>query len=139
MTTEPERSVYIVTEGEYSSYHIVAVFDSQRHAAAYAKMRQAEYSFSSYRVEEWPLYKAGSQAPVLTTIYVATATINKAGEVVSRNSSSRQDWIPPGSRSWRWNPRAKLEPEVWGVSEAEVEKALSDWIAEIQAWRAGIT
>lgn len=48
--------VWIVTEGEYSDYHIERVFLNKDHAEAYAEVRRTgghHYSDDSVKVEEW--------------------------------------------------------------------------------------
>ena len=47
-------SVYIVTEGEYSDYHVEAVFSTESAAEAYVKKRDG-VDYRTYRVEEYDM------------------------------------------------------------------------------------
>ena len=47
--------VYIVTAGEYSEYHICAVFATREEAEAYIKAHEHEYYAGSYTVNEYDI------------------------------------------------------------------------------------
>lgn len=54
-------NVYIVTQGEYSSYHIVAVFRNREAAEAYADQYVSKHYWpaevETFEVEDWPATK----------------------------------------------------------------------------------
>jgi hypothetical protein len=50
------KSVYIVTQGSYSDYHIAAVFSNKSMAEAWVALKQGNARFSDpYEIEKWPL------------------------------------------------------------------------------------
>lgn len=49
------KNVYVVTRGEYSGYHIVAVFEKKEDADKFVAVRNDIYSYDKDQVEEYEL------------------------------------------------------------------------------------
>jgi len=50
-----KKIIYIVTEGEYSDYGIVAIFSTKEKAQNFISITAAPDDLSDYEIEEWPL------------------------------------------------------------------------------------
>jgi len=74
------RMAYVVTSGEYSNYHIVAVFTDGGAAKDHVALRNesARYSWDRLRVEEFPLNGA---APQTFDMVVAVAQVPRDGAI----------------------------------------------------------
>jgi|WetSurMetagenome_2_1015567.scaffolds.fasta_scaffold15523_12 hypothetical protein len=124
--------VYVVTEGSYSDYHIVAVFRDRKEAETFVGSNVDE-------IEEYELYE---KQPVRQVVYYAKA------ESPDWNVEERS-WV-----AWPWDsyyglsrpvadewPQQGLWPRrvtVHGSDMGEVRMALYDRIAKIKAEQEGI-
>lgn len=50
------NKIYIITSGEYSDYHIVAVFKDKKKAEFYAEMQEKLHPYEYYYVDEREFY-----------------------------------------------------------------------------------
>ena len=143
------KNVYIVTEGMYSDYSILAVFTSEADAQAHADRLNNDmlvsFGVSAAQVEEWPLYPAG-KLPVLHVEYGLTVWLRANGSEQSRNDWTRTYYATPPL------PTRQVDVEVFdhrlmGVCQliarastaALAEKAMQDRVAMLRAEIAGIT
>lgn len=72
--------VYIVTEGEYSDYHIEACFTTKKQAERYIKNSMAVGDFFSYTgkdIEEWELDGSTKIVDVINVWFTFTSPLSK--------------------------------------------------------------
>lgn len=72
--------VYIVTEGEYSDYHIDACFSTKKQAEQFIKNSKAVDDFCSYTgytIEEWELDGSTKIVDVINVFFTFTSPLSK--------------------------------------------------------------
>lgn len=97
--------VYVVTAGEYSGYHIAAVFTDKDLAYRYASLKTLQETYYEYDVEEWDTDEVKMEAikneeeEILPTMYYR-CTFSKHGflregrDIVPRQKPApiRKEW-----------------------------------------------
>ena len=63
---EMEKKIYLVTAGDYSSYHVEAVFSEKRGAELFAATKNDSDDWEEYRIEEYELDPAKFDGSVKT-------------------------------------------------------------------------
>lgn len=62
MSKRFELHVWIVTTGEYSDFHICAVFSSEARAKEYAKRFESKADYTGFFIDKWPVNPLGHKA-----------------------------------------------------------------------------
>lgn len=142
--------VYVVTSGEYSDYHIVAVFTNEEQAEKYADSLGLRRGYAEASVEEYDLNPA---VPDVRRYHFAQ--VDHEGEVERTGSF----WAVPGSKQTRADVTTRMGevrreereeytlthraqiPSVYAVSdrsEGAAVKAARDILAKWKAQREGV-
>ena len=80
------KTIYLVTEGEYSDYHICGAFSSQKLADAYVKWMARSYD--NYRVEIFPINE------VTRSDYSIVVEVSEGGNILSTRQTTKSDSSP---------------------------------------------
>lgn len=122
--------VYLVTDGEYSDYHVSAVFAERSAAKAFIKI-------DGGRIEVWD---ALSEVPAQGQWYVIEEISTQKG--VGRRTELHWPWESPsyfGHRRRAWNySKWQYGERAWGMNERAVEKAWTEQHMTIEAREAGL-
>lgn len=94
--TEP-RMIYVVSEGVYSDYHVVAMFEDKSLAEGYAQIRSRDRGYDDAEVEEWPLLTA---MPKKVTTYQHSASVYLDGSVREDRRWTSEEWDHEHDRYW---------------------------------------
>lgn len=134
--------IWAVTQGSYSDYHIVAIFEDEITAEAWASACKSDASCrDEMTVEDFSFVPAGSEPQIYETWY-ARCDLDDSG-VSNERVRVERDFIfsgyPPDKRPkatyWYRNYQGenKYELSITGATEQIVLKALSDrkarWLA----------
>jgi hypothetical protein len=84
--------VYVVTEGDYSDYHIVAVFTTEEVAEEYAKKRNEKNGYESARVEDYEVNESSATMPHWFVRMFRDGTVERV--------QSEGDDLPTPADSW---------------------------------------
>ena len=142
MTEEPMKTVYVITAGEYSDYHIMRVYDdedeAERFVAAWNGLNPGYGNEAS--IEDWEVGVPaetvegpgweGRWSPELhgtTKLYPESFKIR--GDVWVSSEENRKAWV---------HLRTNSGVIVHGFSREHVEKVLYDTVAQVKAENAGI-
>jgi len=120
--------VWGISAGEYSDYHVIAIY-TEREAAE----RAASLVGEEARVEPFPL----NRLPVDVEEYVVTVGLD--GEELSRTTMSHNErWLNiEDDRAWAWESRRAVRGgSVRGYDQAL--KAARDKLAQMKAVREGL-
>lgn len=133
MTTPPRgvggvghvSTIYVVTAGEYSEYHICGVFDRQEKAEAYIAYQSSRNKYLRTEIEEWTLnatYDEISRGLTLFAVAFADATKGDAtaAEHVSADVES-ESFFAFGSGTG-----ARYTALVWAKDEASALKIANE-------------
>lgn len=104
-------SVYIVTQGTYSDYHIVGVFITQEHAQALVDLYPATLEREKMDIEEWPLEDT-PPTPVGMAAYSVSMEATGAASRVER--SVNQIWAAQNAHTLVYNNGRERVP--WMVT-----------------------
>ena len=110
--------VYIVTRGEYSDYHICAVFTKRKDAAKYIERtkRVDDWLSEEKRIETWPLDQPPEEW-VLTLVWMDDAL-----NVLRTYQSSG---VEDKAGFYAWGNLSGKAPELgWHVATDSVERAV---------------
>ena len=129
--SEP-KTVYMVTDGEYSDYRIRAVFELQ------ADAEQAQQAGLGDDVAAIVLYAAGAPLPAKQTIWLASCYLNPGNHRVTAFSqevwSCDPDWLRsdrPVVEEWRSPTGGSVQATAH--TEEAARKAAADRAAKIRA------
>jgi hypothetical protein len=139
------NTVFIVTAGEYSAYHIVACFENREAAEAAVKIynREGGYStgkgtdFLAAKIEEWPMLPDATR----TTEHIYQVIVDPEYGGPREWATSQVLWGPASesvAESLGWNSDKVVG--VWGraLTPARAKKITQDRAAELKAREAGI-
>lgn len=101
--------VYIVTEGVYSDYHIVAAFADKDLAEGYAQIRKSTRSYDDPEVEVWPILTA---MPKRVTTYMHSASVYLDGSVREDRRWTNEDWDHEVDEYWSNRLKRRSRPVV---------------------------
>ena len=131
--------VYAVERGEYSDYHVVAMFTTRDAAQQAIDSLTAKYG--DERVVEWEVY---SEVPTPYVIY----TKEFYGGQVQERELTRDGWEDPrgyyvgrwgrGLGFGKWTNSWGRCYRYWGTDKARVHKAFDDYHAQRLAEQAGV-
>lgn len=131
-----QRTVYVVTEGEYSGYHIEAVFDDRMLAEDYID-RRSPSSWKRWRIEE---YLINALAPINGMILYQTIFDADESEPYYVEFADAEDISEFGDQPVvrPWGP-GRLVVMVLARDEAHARKIAQDKRAEYLAAEFGIS
>lgn len=141
-------TVYIVTTGSYSDYHVDRVFAREADAAAYAALhRDGDAAVEAYAVaERVPAHRTCHQMAQSLTSPTALAPLEDYSWRVFEGEPE-YDWTRPRVDVWPAGAEDALgRPRFWQIVRVVVRctdrdlalKALHDRVAAIQARAAGL-
>lgn len=79
-TSRERRTIYVVTDGAYSDYQILEVFESKEHAEAFAAEGQKESRLNHRTVEDYVMWPA--DRPLIEVLRM-TCSVDNSGRVVN--------------------------------------------------------
>ena len=134
-------TIYIVTEGEYSAYHIAAAFSSRDAAERYAELECIHRGpYPSVEVGEYPLYDT---LPPLTITYTAVWLERHAGgtgirvtKVASWGEGAQPPHRPEVTERDTYDGRRRIS--AVGDSEEAVRRSVADRVAAYLAHKEGV-
>lgn len=128
--------VYLVTEGEYSSYHVCAAFSTEEKAKEAAALLRDGY------IEEFELDPASPHPPGLRFWDVL---MNGDGTVVHARMQSVDLATQTKENACPWSERGKWSFDIWAKDEGHAIKianerriqmlASGDWMMTWEEWR----
>lgn len=139
------KSMFCVSRGSYSDYRVLAVFEDEADANAWAAAMSGSGSYDEPQVEEMILVEKG-EAPRRVTTYRRSIEFWDNGKIDDQGIHSHTDWAidsyegPPPVRPHLRFVRAPCHHnaggrlDIRGSSAESVDKVGNDRIA---AWRAG--
>ena len=121
------EKVYIVTSGEYSDYHIDAVFSTRKKAEEYVDAHG-----SDYRVEEYPVDDAGVKKN--ESIWLVSVSW-KTGEVISANPEDFDEYYADkeGTVQYQRGFDNHLDFVLKSDSMARAKKVVSERFMQVKA------
>lgn len=129
------QTIYVLTEGSYSDYHIIGVYSTEE-LAKEAK----EFAYPYADIEEYPLNQIPDHPPGMKAWHVSICN----GVLKSANQTSinyfdvrEHEYIHEVSK---YNPERKVFFNVccWAVDKEHAEKIALDKYYQHQAQQAGI-
>lgn len=135
------RTVWAVSEGEYSDYHVLAIFERKEDAEAWQKERGVTETYDESRVQRFPFLAAG-EVPQRVNYVQLSAEVLEDGSVREKDPRWTSDWddfdVPQEGRAWgrTWSAPAYgrgLAISVRARTEDLARKALADRIANAKA------
>lgn len=106
-TSSDNMKVYVVTEGDYSDYHIEAIFSEKDQAEKYIALHTSR-CFTDWQIEEWE---------------VDATHIDGEVKMLYRYSA----YFKRDSKSFRWTYKTDVEGGITGKAVAdEIKKEQSD-------------
>ena len=132
-----QRTVYVVTEGEYSDYHIEAVFDDRMLAEDYID-RRSPSRWKRWRIEE---YLINALAPINGMILYRAIFDADESEPYYVEFADTDDIATFGNQPVvrPWGPLGRLVVMVLARDEAHARKIAQDKRAEYLAAEFGIS
>jgi hypothetical protein len=101
------KEIYIVTDGDYSDYHIIGVWESRKKAQSWVKeyKRNNEWNWGDPRIEEWPLEDDPEFAEFRRATALWCVEMTEAGDVKScyelpHSDSSPAELRAPARSGW---------------------------------------
>ena len=93
---EGKEFIYIVTQGSYSSYNILAVFKTEDEAGQFVALFKDDYDMP--RIEPWP---TGDPSYIYETMHLFQYGMDKDGQLTwctpeTENDGTREDHITKG-------------------------------------------
>ena len=137
---QSEKRVYILTEGDYSDYHIIAVFSDKARAIEFMKRRRSDLTdeqIEEYFVEEWPLdIDVTPQGQWLAVCYLWD------------EFATSIEYVEPHERRWedvqkapyvqKWPREGREAIYASARTKEATERALYDYVAQWKAQQVGI-
>lgn len=121
------ENVYIVTDGDYSDYSILAVFTSIERAEQYCVYHKLLSKYNDPKIEVWPLDMDLSRAERGETLY-------RFYGMKDRCMASPMHVIEPEFVDWFGADDNKyLHGYMWADSEERVVKVVAEKVAQILA------
>ena len=133
--------VYIVTQGEYSDYHIVTVFTNRRDAEVYCAMQnRGNIDYWGYSISE---YNIGEVAypPDVKIGYLFAMGVNGRMRLVGTFTKriGKNVIVPNVVRAETDCYGTEYEVGVMATSREQAEKIAQDLIAKYKAEKEGVT
>lgn len=128
-----QRTVYLVSRGKYSEYHIVGIYDSKALAERVRDLMGGDRDGDRAGVQEWTLNEppASAYPPGLVRWSVSVYDDGRTTAQHIPADDSDQDDAP-----YRWG--REWEVLVWAPDEATARKIGQDRIAQHRVEREGI-
>lgn len=130
-----KRTVYVVTDGSYSDYHVILVCEDEATAKAYADRTRAQ-------VEEYDYYPSGSEIR-RRVVYVTQIQGNRDEKLWTYD---RTEIIPDGEAEECFSPAELNSPGTrgWrlvssGTDKERTIKSVADKYSEMKARTEGLT
>lgn len=135
------KTAYVVTEGSYSDYHVLAVFEDEADADKWVQLYNQGERWEDARVEEFTFFEKGKM-PERVRFVSLWAEVKEDGSVDERDASWKEKWtagysedIPPKGRAVgrTWNAPAwgrGLAITVSARTEDVARKALHDRVTQ---------
>ena len=125
--------IYVVTEGDYSDYHIEACFSTKKKAQEYIKnSKKVNESYYYPRIEEWELDSNSDIVDVISLFFTFTSPLSKRTHEEKIETRIDQD-----VRSQVYNYRDKIDLygcdlEILSITEvANPNKTIEEEIARL--------
>jgi hypothetical protein len=124
-------SIYVLTEGSYSDYHIVGVYSTKELA------EEAQSLYNSSQIEEYDLDNIPEHPPGMSAWFVVISDGKLDGIYASQVSPFDQT-VPRESEYKYPNGRTNYTVYCWAVDEDHAKKIALDKYYQHQATKAGI-
>jgi len=127
--------VYVVTEGDYSDYHIEAIFLSYGQAVKYIELHSNEPCYYR-RIEQYDVNRLAPKTDRLMW------NVEYNGNLWKTRRTEETTWDEPGLRSCRWlddvYPYDEFHMTVFAKDELHALKIARDVYAKMKAEKEGI-
>ena len=124
-------SIYVLTEGDYSDYHIVGVYSTKE----LAKEAQSLYEYS--QIEEYDLDNIPEHPPGMTAWFVGISD-GKLDDITTSQVSPFEVIVPSEKEYEYHDGTASYFVYCWAVDEDHAEKIALDKYYQNQATKFGI-
>ena len=125
------KTIYILTEGDYSDYHIVGVYSTEE----LAKEAQSLYQYSE--IEEYSLDNIPEHPPGMTAWHVSIRDGN-LNDLYTYQTNPFNDQIPRENEYEYHNGETGYFVYCWAVDKEHAQKIALDKYYQHQAQKAGI-
>ena len=126
------NTIYILTEGSYSDYHVIGVYSTKELA------EKAQFVYEDSQIEEYTLDDVPDYPPGMKGWYVNIDDA-KPDELYSYQVSPDYATIPSESEyNYHYNKQTGYCVYCWAVDQEHAEKIALDKYYQHQAQKAGI-
>lgn len=126
------NTIYILTEGDYSDYHVIGVYSTKELA------EKAQFVYEDSQIEEYALDDVPDYPPGMKGWYVNIDDA-KPDELYSYQVSPDYATIPSESEyNYHYNKQTGYCVYCWAVDQEHAEKIALDKYYQHQAQKAGI-
>lgn len=132
MDSEQMTTAYILTEGEYSDYHIIGVYSTEELA------KKAQFVYADSQIEEYQLDNVPDYPPGMKAWYVNINANKPEKPGCSQMSPGWGTKIPFESEYTDHTGRSNYLVYCWAVDEEHAIKIAQDKFYQHLAQRAGI-
>jgi hypothetical protein len=125
------NSIYILTEGSYSDYHVVGVYSTKELA------KEAQFLFKDSQIEEYDLDNIPEHPPGMSAWYVSISD-GKLDDIYTSQVSPFDETVPCEDE-YEWSDgETGYFVYCWAVDEDHAEKIALDKYYQHQATKFGI-
>ena len=124
-------SIYVLTEGSYSDYHVVGVYSTKELA------EEAQSLFKDSQIEEYGLDNIPEHPPGMTAWFVGISH-GKLDDITTGQVNPFDEKVP-SEKEYKWsNGETAYFVYCWAIDEDHAEKIALDKYYQHQATKFGI-
>lgn len=121
------NTIYVLTEGDYSDYHIIGVYSTKELA------EKAKFVYPNSEIEEYSLDNVSQYPPGMRAWFVniENGKLNYTGQI-------NPDTGVPSEHSYDYGENDSYNVYCWATDEEHAQKIALDKYHQYQAQQAGI-